>query len=144
MEIRENRCVPVELSDHDRYLDLLNQLKEKTAYIMLVQVSGPDSGDPVVEQAESCMRRLERNTVQEWPGTVTLGRGGEQYVYAAAGAFFEYLKQFPSFFFRFQDSWGCCGVSDTGFGYDDIAFLDGEQRLLFYTTTHEGYAYLRE
>ncbi len=144
MEIRENRCVPIVLSAHEQYLNLLDQLREKTAYIMLVQISGSDGGDPVVEQAESCMRRLERNTVQEWPGTVTLGRGGEQYVYAADGAFFDYLKQFPSFFFRFQDSWGCDGVSDTGFGDDDIAFLDGEQRLLFYTTTHEGDAYLRE
>ena len=37
---------------------------------------------------------------------------------------------------------GIGSVPETGFGLDDIAFLDSSGAALFYTTTHEGDAYI--
>ena len=139
MEIRKRPCVPIDLSTHDRYLALLDALERRAAYIMLVPVSG-SGDDPVLERAKGCMEQTDHRLVTAWPGTITGGKPVDRYIFAANKEFFNYLRQFPAFFLHFTDSWGCPSVSDSGFGYDDIAFLDGGGGLLFFTTTHEGYA----
>lgn len=139
---QEEKTVPIQLTDHEQYLALLDQLEVRTAAIILVQIDGGGTADEIVSQASSCMKLLEKKKVSRWPGTVTKGKPAIQYIYQADGRFFKFLKRFPSFFFNRRDSWGCDLVEETEFGQDDIAFLDSSRSLLFFTTTHEGYAYI--
>lgn len=136
-----DQCVSIELTDHQQYLWLLEQLRKNTAYIMLVQINEEDEKDPILSKALSCMKLVEKRYVGKWPGTVRKGAKAPQYLFQADARFFKFLNGFPSFFFNRKDPWGCELVEETDFGQDDIAFLDQEQNILFYTTTHEGYAY---
>ncbi len=139
---QEEKTVPIQLTDHEQYLALLDRLEDKTTVILLIQIDGGDTADETVSQASSCMKLLEKKRVSRWPGTVTKGKPAVQYTYQADRRFFKFLKRFPSFFFNRRDSWGCDLVEETEFGQDDIAFLDSGHNLLFFTTTHEGYAYI--
>ncbi len=133
--------IPVALTDHTQYVKLLAALQPKTAYILLVQITGEDLQDSVAAKAISCMDLIEKSAVNRWPGTIRSGKGAMQYLFGANNQFFTFLKTFPSFFFNRKDPWGCDTVEETAFGQDDIAFLDNGRHPLFYTTTHEGYAY---
>lgn len=136
-----DHCVPVELTNHEQYLRLLEKLRQKTVYVLLTQINEEDEADPILSKAFSCMELVEKRYVGKWPGTVRKGAKAPQYLFRADDRFFKFLKGFPAFFFNRKDGRGCDLVEETDFGQDDIAFLDKEQRMLFYTTTHEGYAY---
>lgn len=136
-----DHCVPVELTNHEQYLRLLEKLRKKTVYIMLVQINEEDEREPILAKALSCMELVERRCVSKWLGTVRKGPKAPRYLFRADDRFFKFLKGFPAFFFNRKDGWGCDIVEETDFGQDDIAFLDQERSVLFYTTTHEGYAY---
>lgn len=137
---QEENSVPIQLTNNEQYLSLLDRLAPKTAYIILVQICGDDIDDKVVNYANSCMKQLEKKKVSKWLGTITKGGRAIQYTYQADKRFFKFLKSFPSFFLNRQDAWGCDVVEETEFGQDDIAFLDQNYHVLFFTTTHEGYA----
>ena len=139
---KEESTVSLELTSHEQYLALLNTLKHTTAYIAIVQINGHDAQDKIISLAESCMQLIEKKHVCKWPGTITRGRRAVQYLYKADKQFFKLLQDFPSFFFNRRDPWGCDLVEETAFGQDDIAFLDKSRNLLFFTTTHEGCAYI--
>ena len=134
-------CIPIELTDTKQYLRLLCTLQKETAYIQLVQICGEDECDPVLVKAKELMKLIKKEDVNRWLGTISRGQKVPQYLFQANNFFFNYLKGFPSFFFNTKDKWGCDEVTETAFGQDDIAFLDHGRRVLFYTTTHEGYAY---
>lgn len=136
-----DHCVPVELTNHEQYLRLLEKLRKKTVRIMLVQINEADEREPILAKALSCMKLIEKRYVNKWPGTVRKGSKVPQYLFRADERFFKFLEGFPAFFFNRKDQWGCDLVEETDFGQDDIAFFDKEQRMLFYTTSHEGYAY---
>lgn len=133
--------VSVELTSHEQYVRLLAELQQETAYIMLVQIDGEDEQDPILAKALKCMHLVEKRHVGKWPGTIQKGRKVPQYLFQADRRFFKFLEGFPSFFFNRRDQWGCDLVEETDFGQNDIAFLDKSQKVLFYTTTHEGYAH---
>lgn len=136
----KSKMIPVEIKNHQEYIDILNKLKEKTKYIILVQINGYDEEDEIVAYANSVMELEQKGEVRKWLGTITRGGKAVQYTYVASKAFFKYLYGFSSFFFN-TTSRGCgFQVIDTEFGLDDIAFLDQDRNVLFYTTTHEGYA----
>ena len=136
----KSKMVPVEIKNHQEYIDILNKLKEKTKYIILVQIDGYDEDDKIVAYANSVMELEQKREVRKWLGTITCGGKAVQYTYVASKEFFKYLYGFSSFFFNTTSKRGEFQVIDTEFGLDDIAFLDKEHNMLFYTTTHEGYA----
>lgn len=134
-------CVLVELTSREQYLQLLAGLRQRTAYIALVQINDEDAQEAVLAKALDCMQLVEKKYVGKWLGTVRKGRKAPYYLFRADKRFFSFLKEFPSFFFNRKDAWGCDDIEETAFGQDDIAFFDEKQKVLFYTTTHEGYAY---
>lgn len=136
----KSKMVSVEIKNHQEYIDILNKLKEKTKYIILVQINGYDEDDEIVVYANSVMELEQKREVRKWLGTVTRGGKAVQYTYVVSKAFFKYLYGFSSFFFNTTSREGGFQVIDTEFGLDDIAFLDQDRNVLFYTTTHEGYA----
>lgn len=132
------------LKNHKQYLSILDKLQKLTAQIVLVQIDGPDPEDPVVNTALEMMPLVRKEVVDEWFSTIAeRGRGAIQYTFTKKREFFGYLKTFDSFFLA-RDTLRGFQVQQTSFGYDDIAFLDSGGNLLFYTTTHEGYAYMQE
>lgn len=136
----ENQCVPVWIENRRQYLEILEQIRKDTALIVLVQIDGADEDDPVVTAAKQMMRLEKQETVSRWPGTIAPGRKAARYVFRKHRSFFGYLAGFESFFL--VKSRSPFVVEATDFGMDDIAFLDQNGELLFYTTTHEGYASL--
>lgn len=136
----ENKCVPVWIENHRQYLEILDRVRKDTALIVLVQIDGADEEDPIVKTAKQMMLLEKQETVDHWLGTIAPGRGAARYVFRKHRSFFGYLATFESFFL--VKSIDPLVVETTDFGMDDIAFLDQNGELLFYTTTHEGYANL--
>ncbi len=136
------KLTPVLLESNQQYLDLLKSLKKRTAYIVLVQICGEDSEDKNLQAALQYMRLLQKKSVRKWLGTIRWDNRAVEYIFEADVRFFKYLKTFSSFFFNRKTAEGWDDVEETDFGQDDIAFLDSQKQVLFYTTTHEGDAYI--
>ena len=138
----ESSCDLIDITSHQDYLDILNAIRKDTAKIIIVQIDGYIKDDPIVNTAKTMMLLEKQETVSEWIGTIARGRKAVQYTFIKNRDFFSYLATFKAFFIGEEKGRKGYVVTDTGFGYDDIAFLDSRGELLFYTTTHEGYAYL--
>lgn len=130
------------IENHSDYLEVLNKIRKETAKIVIVQIDGRDPDDPIVETAKSMMMLEKEEVVSKWFGTIAPGREAIQYTFAKKREFFGFLSSFESFFINKTVRNNSFDVKRTDFGLDDIAFIDGKGELLFYTTTHEGYAYL--
>lgn len=139
----ESSCEFVNISNHQDYLNILNTIRKETEKIIIVQIDGYDKHDTIVNTAKSMMALEKQETVSKWIGTVAKGRKAVQYTFIKNRDFFAYLSKFEAFFIA-RDTANGYAVTDADFGYDDIAFLDSKGELLFYTTTHEGYAYLNK
>lgn len=139
-KIPEECCVPIDISDHKKYLDILNIIRKDTAKIVIVQIDGYNKDDAIIETAQNMMILEKREIVSEWYGTIAeRGRGAIKYTFIKNREFFGYLSTFESFFICKNTKNGY-EVECTNFGLDDIAFLGANDELLFYTTTHEGFA----
>jgi len=138
--------VDVDLYNHKQYLSILSMLKKDTRKIVLVQIDGPEDNDPIVETAQMMMRQENKEIVSEWLGTIAPGRGAVQYTFKSNAEFFAYLCTFEAFFLwekhPIKPHMGYTQLQRTAFGIDDIAFLDEDDTILFYTVTHEGFAWM--
>ncbi len=124
---------------HADHIALLNRLENATEYIQLVQIDN-DKNDPVIVTALNRMELIQTKKVNRWPGTKRGGAGVMQYTFRKSDSFWRYLADFDAFFLAGRDRRGCDTVTRTAFGLSDIAFLDREMRVLFFTVTHEGAA----
>lgn len=142
---QEEQTIPIALTTQEQYQQIVKKLAQRTVYIVLVQICEEADVSPVLAFAQSSMKLIGRKKVRKWLGTVRGGSRATQFIFQGEKRFFKFLLTFPSFFFNSKDQWGCDLVVDTAFGEygDDIAFLDQQERVLFFTTTHEGYAYMR-
>jgi hypothetical protein len=127
--------------DHAQYESLLLRLRKLSRYVVLVQIDGEAADDPHVLQAMETMVLVDKKPVCKWLGTDAFGRAVQYEFFLNTKAFFNYLLQYPSFFFNERLDYS--SIEDTSFGLDDIAFLDKDRKPLFYTTTHEGLAWVR-
>lgn len=134
----EDLCALVEIRDYDEYLELLNAVKPFTRYIAIIQIDGYDPEDQVVRAADSIMETAGRYRTRNWPGTRTRQDRAQVHMYKSNREFFRWLEDGDAFFYNSQDEWGCDVVEKTDFGFDDIVFMDENQDVLMYTTTHEG------
>ena len=140
---KEDACEYFVLKTRSQYLGILDLIRKDTARIIIVQIDGEDKKDPVVKKAVETMTLEKKESVSEWPGTVKLGGApAVQYTFLKTGDFFDYLSRLESFFLVTSEN--PYRVKKTGFGYDDVAFLDGDGELLFFTITHEGDAFLNK
>ncbi len=140
--VPEHNCADVVLRNRLQYLDILNTIRNETEKIIIVQIDGEDKTDPIVNTAKEMMTLEKREIVSEWYGTFAPGRSAMKYTFLKKREFFGYLSSFESFFI--VESENPYEVRTTDFGFDDIAFLDRNGELLFFTTTHEGYANLNK
>lgn len=140
----EEFCGRVEIRDHAEYVELLDAVRPFTHYIALVQVDGYDPDDIIMQEADAVMESVGRYKTNNWPGTRTRGMRAQLHMYKASRAFFDWLKEGEAFFYNYEDEYGCDCVEQTDFGFDDIIFLDKEQEVMMYTTTHEGDIFINE
>ena len=140
----EEFCGLVEIRDYDEYIELLDAVRPFTSYIAIVQIDGYDPDDIVMLEADACMECVSRYRTNKWPGTRTRGMRAQLHMYKANRDFFNWLKDGEAFFYNTRDERGCDLVEQTDFGLDDIVFLDKEQEVMMYTTTHEGLIYINE
>ena len=138
----ENNCDDILLKSRSQYLDILNAIRKDTEKIIIVQIDGEDKEDPIVNAAKKMMTLENREIVSEWFGTTAPVRAAIKYTFLKKREFFGYLSSFESFFI--VESENPYKVRITDFGFDDIAFLDRNGEMLFFTTTHEGYANLNK
>ena len=108
----------------------MNKLRNITAKILIVQTEWQEKEDPIIETAKQTMLLEKQETVCRWFGTFAPESPAVQYTFRSSKAFFGYLSGFSSF------------SAEEEIGFDDIAFVDQKENVLFYTTTHEGYTYL--
>lgn len=134
----------INITSYEQYVELLNSLKKITKYIQIVQISGEDPKDKLIQSANKYMGLLDKKPVRKWLGTVKGGKSVPQYTYKSNSKFINHLKKYNSFFYNTKNKFGFDDVIETDFGQDDIAFLDENKEPLFYTTTHEGYANIRK
>lgn len=133
------------LTDHQQHLEILAKLRKLTRRIVIVQVDGEVKDDPLIVKALSMMELISKHQTKEWFSTKRWGgTPAVEYVFQKKREFFDFLKGYEAFF-----------ISDPPSKFDrkeyrvrytdfdpanDIAFLDENGQLLFYTCTHEGMA----
>ena len=141
---KEESCVYVDILDHRQYLEILSKIRKDTYKIVIVQIDGYKKDDPVVDTAMQMMPLEKKETVSRWFGTAAPGRQAVQYTFTKKREFFGYLSSFEAFYIRRTGKKNCYELEYTDFGLDDIAFLDENDELLFFTVTHEGFAFLNK
>lgn len=135
--------IGINLFNHEQYIEVLNRIRKDTQKIIIVQINGYEEDDPIVNTAREMMVLEKKEKTSHWYGTRTRGDRGLQYTFLKKRSFFDYLSCFESFFIS-DISDNCYDVKRTDFGIDDIAFVGENEELLFYTTTHEGYAHINK
>lgn len=126
------------LNDHNEYLQVIKQLENKCKYIEYVLIDEEDT--KFIKTFERLIISLELKN--KWWGTKS-SRKNKVYKIKSSSEIFNYLKQFETFC-RYTVSTDDDVVEDTDFGINDIAFFDDKEVPLLFTTTHEGYATIRD
>lgn len=128
------------LNTHEQYLELLAKIEKRAVYVEIVQICVQKSPDQIIEFAKEHLQLIDKKSVYKWFGTISHNTA-PKYIFVLTKSFWDFLRQFSSFFFNGSNEcpWD---IINTAFGMDDIAFLDEKYQPLFYTTTHEGDAYL--
>ena len=125
------------LNSHADYLNILKHLKQKSKYIEYVLVDEDDTR--LVDKFKDLIVSVQPKN--KWWGTKS-SKKSTVYKLTVSKELFQYLQKFETF----------CKytVSNTGdisenidFGFNDIAFFDDKDLPLLFTTTHEGYIYVR-
>lgn len=126
-----------ELNSHAEYLNIIKLLERKSEYIEYTLKDEDDT--KFIEKFKFLIMSVQDKN--EWWGT----RSGKKYrVYKlrASKEIFQYLQGFETFC---KYTVSCTGdiAECTDFGFNDIAFFDKNNLPLLFTTTHEGYIFIR-
>lgn len=126
------------LNNHNAYLQTIRQLENKCRYIEYVLVNEDEK--EFIEKFESLLISVKLKN--KWWGTKS-SQKNQVYKVNSSKEIFKYLKQFETFC-KYTISNNGDIVEVTDFGINDIAFFDGKDIPLLYTTTHEGYITIRD
>lgn len=128
------------LNNHIDYLNMLKLLDKKCNYIEIVLIDGKETND-LVNQFQSDILNISK--VNSWCGNMTNGYNKKIKI-NYSNELFKYLKTKETFckFATLPEKGDV--VNFTDFGLDDIAFFDESTFPLLFTTTHEGYIYVRD
>ncbi|MGN1307738.1 MAG: hypothetical protein ACI4V3_08720 [Faecousia sp.] len=132
------------LRTHQQYIRLLEVLNPLTAFIELVPVSPED--DLVVHWALQNMELIEQDAESERYKTGDGKPIYTRYLFRWSEAAFRYLGSLHNFYIYVESPAGHNAdvLMETEFAWTDVAFLDEKRNTIFYTITHEGYAFIQE
>lgn len=125
------------LNNHGDYVRVLRRLEEKCRWIEYVLVSDDDSF--VKHFQNSVVSVTKRN---KWWGTKS-SQKREVYKIKANPEIFNYLRKLETFCLFYPAGDKGDMAEETSFGYNDISFFDDKELPLLFTTTHEGYIFIR-
>ena len=134
----ESQCVRVEISNRKQYLEVLEKVRKLTQKIIIVQIDGPIKNDFIVNSALDMLHLEKKEIVNEWFGTIAeRSRAAVQYTFNTIRNrrdFFSLLSSLNSFWDGIET---IADEYDSQAEFNDIAFLDAQGKLLFFSTTHE-------
>ncbi len=125
------------LNSHEDYLNILKHLKQKSKYIEYVLVDEDDTR--IVDKFKDLVVSVQPKN--KWWGTKS-SKKSKVYKLTASKELFQYLQRFETFCKYEVTDMGDV-AENTDFGFNDIAFFDEKDLPLLFTTTHEGYIYIR-
>lgn len=144
-ECPENQCVNIDISNKRQFFEALNKIRPLTDKIIIVQIDDPIKNDPIVNSALKLLHLEKKEIVNKWFGTIAEGgRGAVKYTFSTTGnsnEFFSLLSSLNSFWYGIE---AIEDEFDSQSYFDDIAFLDKQGKLLFFSTTHEDCFYLNK
>lgn len=144
-EYPESQCIKIEISNRKQYLEVLEKVRKLTQKIIIVQIDGPVKKDPIVNSAWNMLHLEKKEVVNKWYGTIAEGsRGAVKYTFNVIrnrSSFFGFLSSLNSFWDGIET---ISDEYDPQAQFDDIAFLDAQGKLLFYSTTHEDDFYINK
>lgn len=129
------------INNHEKYIEILDKIKEKCEYIEIVIINGRKNNELVNKFSKDI---LEQRKVCEWWGSKTCSKNN-LYKIKTSNELFSYLMNYETFckYYEYgsnQKSLSRGEYSEiTNFGIDDIAFYDKNDNYILFTTTHEGY-----
>lgn len=126
------------LNHHDKYLEVIGILEKKCRYIEYVLIDEDDTA--FVEKFERFIVSVKKKNT--WWGTKSAGES-KVFRLQSSREIFKFLERMETFCKYVQSDSGDT-VEPTEFGMNDIAFLDGGELPLLFTTTHEGGIMVRE
>lgn len=123
------------------YFEIVNFLEKKTKYVELLRLLD-DQESTIILNKYKYLLVTEKN-VSNWNNS---GAKGTLFKFdidlVNRKKFFNDLRKIDSFFYNHFDVVLGSSVDTTEFGYMNIAFFDLNGKLLFYTSTHEGLAWI--
>lgn len=134
------------LNIHEKYLEIIDKLENKTEYIEIVILDEKDKNELVNQFSKDIILKTK---VSKWWGTETTAINN-LYKIKSSKELFKSLRQYETFCkyheygtdnksLKFED------YSElTNFGADDIAFYSKNDECLLFTTTHEGFITINE
>lgn len=143
-DMPESLCVKIDINNRKQYLDVLGKIRKLTQKIIIVQIDGPIKNDTIIDTAYDLLHLEKKEIVSEWHGTkAEAGRGAIQYTFNTIRnrkEFFGWLSSLNSFWDGIETNLKEFPNSR----FNDIAFLDENGSLLFYSTTHEDFFAIRK
>ena len=142
------------ITSHEQHVALLKKISPATKFIEIVIPYGEASNDELIISLRPFL--IEMKKVWEWAGTISGGTESTLYRYSSDDALFQRLNEYEAFFLHipyktspddfiyFPDDIVRWQMEYTSFGDKDIAFFDENSDVLFWTTTHEGDAFIHE
>ena len=142
------------ISSHAQHVEILKRVEPFTKFVEIVSRYAGALTDELTTSLAQFL--VETKEVWEWAGTISKGAASTLYRYSYDEALFQNLREYEGFFIHMPyrnssddfinipDSVVLWQMRYTSFGDKDIAFFDENNDLLFYTVTHEGYAFIDE
>ena len=142
------------LPSHERHVEILDKIRPLTRFVEIVIPYGDVQNDELIIALEPFL--VETKKVQEWTGTISGGGAVTLHRYFASDDLFQCLSEYEGFFMsipykaspddfiHIHSDIVLWQMEYTSFGDKDIAFFDEDGNVLFYTTTHEGDAFIDE
>ena len=142
------------LSSHEQHVEILNKIRPSARFVEIVIPHGDAPDDELIMALKPYL--FETKKVQEWAGTIFGGRPATLRRYSCDDRLFQRLSEYEGFFIHvpyktspgdfihFHDDIERWQMEYTTFGDKDIAFLEENGGVLFYTTTHEGDVFISE
>lgn len=117
-------------------------MEKNTKYIELLQLIDDNESNFIIEKYNQLL--ITKKNVFNWNDS---GAKGVVYKFdikfSDKEKIFNDLRKINSFFYNTWDNKLGETVETTEFGYMNIAFFDSKGKLLFYTITHEGIAWIQ-
>lgn len=139
MNYEPDELKEIRIENREQFQRYIKVLFQKTDYINYIILNGdPYDNSLFLDYFEK--NNILPKDVRKWPGTVSSGNN-KLYKAKLTKDLRTILLSFDNFFIPNYDKYGQESPIKTSWGISDICFYDSNNKLLSYTTTHEGWVF---